>query len=331
MVYNNWVNAQQGLARRHFLRLVVGTTLGATLLAACQPITTPAPSASADKPAPTAALKVQKIVANGVALHYVEQGQGDPLVLLHGGLADYREWGPQMARLAQTHRVIAYSQRYAYPNQNLPIASDYTTLVDAQDLSAFLQALDLPSSHIVGYSSGAFMALAMALAQPKLVRTLTLAEPPIIHWAPGLPGGDAVYAEFMSKFWEPTGAAFRKGDKELALRISMKFFIGEDVLDELPADVRQVLDANLGSWEAFTTSRDCFPMIDKQRVTQLPMPTLLLAGENTGPLNQMVNAELERLLPQAKQVTIRNATHEMWSEQPEACGAAVLEFLQTQG
>lgn len=142
--------------------------------------------------------------------------------------------------------MIAYSQRYYYPNENLPIAPGYTTLVDAADLAAFLQALDLDPSHVVGYSSGAFMALAMALEHPELVRTLTLAEPPILHWASGLPGGDAILADFMHKFWEPVGAAFRQGDKELALRLSVQFFIGADVLDELPGEVRQVLDENLG-------------------------------------------------------------------------------------
>jgi pimeloyl-ACP methyl ester carboxylesterase len=235
-----------------------------------------------------------------------------------------------MERFAQHYRAIAYSQRYYYPNQNLPIVPNYTTLVDAQDLAAFVQALELDPSHIVGYSSGAFMALAMALKYPELVRTLTLAEPPILHWASGLPGGDAVLADFMSKFWEPVGAAFRQGDKELALRTSVKFFVGEDVLDELPLEVRQGMDDNISGWEAFTTSPDCFPMLDKEQVARLPMPILLLTAANTLPIHQLVNGELERLLPQATQVTIQDATHEMWSEQPDACGEAVLHFLQAQ-
>jgi pimeloyl-ACP methyl ester carboxylesterase len=252
------------------------------------------------------------------------------LILVHGGLADHREWNQQMARFADHYRVIAYSQRYYHPNQNLPIVTDYTTLVDAEDLAAFVKALDLDKSHIVGYSSGAFMALSMALDHPELVRTLVLAEPPIVHWLPGLPGGDVQYAEFMSTFWEPVGEAFRQGDKELALRISLTFFIGEDVLDELPSEVRQVLEDNLGGWEAFTTSRDTFPMVDKERVAQMHFPTLLLTAENTLPLHHLVNDELERLLPLAERVIVREATHDMWAEQPEACGEAVLEFLTGQ-
>ncbi len=330
MPYNNWVNAQQMLARRSFLQLVASTTLGATLIAACKPITAPGQPPVAAEPQEGMNMKLQKVVANGVELHYVEQGQGDPLVLLHGGLSDYRRFAPQMAQFAQNHRVISYSQRYNYPNQNLPIVDDYTTLVDAEDLAAFLQALDLDQSHIMGYSSGAFMALAMALDHPEMVRTLVLNEPPILHWLPGLPGGDTIFAEFMSTFWEPVGEAFRQGDKELALRRSVEFFIGADVLDELPAEVRQGMEDDIAAWEAFTTSHDTFPMIDKAQVAQLPMPILLLTAANTLPLHKLVNAELARLLPQAKYVTIADATHEMWDEQPDACVDAILEFLQGQ-
>lgn len=329
MFHPNRFTPYPTLTRRTFWQFLLGAT-GAALLAACQPIRRPAEAPVASNAPATDDLKVQKVVANGVELHYVEQGQGEPLVLVHGGLSDYREWLPQMARFAQHYRVIAYSQRYYYPNQNLPIAANYTTLVDAQDLAAFVQALKLERSHIVGYSSGAFMALAMALDHPALVRTLTLAEPPILHWANGLPGGDAVLADFMNRFWAPVGAAFRKGDKELALRTSVKFFIGDDVLDQLPPDVRQAMDQDISGWEAFTTSLDCFPMLDKAQVAQLPMPILLITAEKTLPIHQLVNAELVRLLPRAQHVTIADATHEMWTEQPEACGEAVRTFLQAQ-
>ncbi|MCE7981927.1 MAG: alpha/beta hydrolase [Caldilinea sp. CFX5] len=329
MSYHTGSHPQLTLARRTFLQVLASAT-GAALLAACKPITAPSQPVNTTITQEEERMTLQKIVANGVELHYVEQGQGEPIVLVHGGLSDYREWGPQMARFAQTHRVIAYSQRYYYPNQNLPIVADYTTLVDAADLAALLHALKLERSHVIGNSSGAFIALAMALEHPALVRTLTLTEPPILHWASGLPGGDAVLADFMGAFWEPVGAAFRQGDKELALRTSIKFFIGADVLDELPAAVRQVLEENLAGWEAFTTSADCFPMLDQAQVAQLPMPSLLLTAEKTLPIHQLVNRELVRLLPQAKHVTIPDATHEMWTEQPEACGAAVLAFLQAQ-
>jgi pimeloyl-ACP methyl ester carboxylesterase len=274
--------------------------------------------------------KLQKVVANGVELHYLEQGQGDPLILIHGGLADYREWAPQMERFAQSHRVIAYSRRYNYPNQNPEIRPDHSALVEAEDLAAFLGALKLDQSDIVGYSYGAFTALALALDHPELIRVLVLAEPPVLRWALDLPGGEAVFAEFMSSFWEPVGAAFRQGDKERALRLSLTFFAGADILDDLPAEVRQTFEDNLHDWEALTTSSDAFPIIAKEQVKQMQIPTLLLTAAQTMPIHQLVNDELERLLPQGTRVTIADATHEMWTQQPEACGAAVLKFLKEQ-
>lgn len=90
------------------------------------------------------------------------------------------------------------------------------------------------------------------------------------------------------------------------------------------------MEDDIAAWEAFTTSRDTFPMIDKAQVAQLPMPILLLTAENTLPLHKLVNAELARLLPQAKYVTIADATHEMWDDQPDACAEAILAFLQAQ-
>src|SRR3989442_12106834 len=53
-----------------------------------------------------------KIRVRGVELHYIEQGQGEPLILLHGGQGDYRSWEPQMKVLSQQYRVISYSRRY---------------------------------------------------------------------------------------------------------------------------------------------------------------------------------------------------------------------------
>jgi non-heme chloroperoxidase len=272
-------------------------------------------------------MKLQKALVNNVELHYVEQGQGTPLVLVHGGLADYREWGAQMERFAQSYRVIAYSRRYNYPNQNRELPPDHSALIEAEDLAAFMHVLGLDRSHVVGYSYGAFAALCLALDHPDLVRTLMLAEPPVLRWVIGLPGGDALFADLMDRLWEPAGQAFRRGDKVEALRVSLDFFIAPGALSQVPAEVRQFLEDNLREWEALTTSRDAFPMLAKRRVAQLLMPTLLLTGDQTLPIHRLLNDEIARVLPQAQRIRLPEATHDMWNEQPEACGAVVLQFL----
>src|SRR4029077_5829233 len=97
--------------------------------------------------------------ANGVELHYLDEGSGLPLILIHGGLGDYREWGTQMTRFSARNRVIAYSRRYNYPNHNEPISPDHSAIIEAEDLAALIDLLKLERVDIVGYSYGAFTAL----------------------------------------------------------------------------------------------------------------------------------------------------------------------------
>ena len=75
----------------------------------------------------------QRLVVGGVELHYIEQGQGEPLIMLHGGQGDYRAWSQHIEALSPRYRVISYSRRHHYPNKN-PISADYSPLVDAKDL-----------------------------------------------------------------------------------------------------------------------------------------------------------------------------------------------------
>ena len=146
-----------------------------------------------------------------------------------------------------------------------------------------------------------------------------------------LPEGRAVFKQFM-EFWNSVGNAFRRGAVRTALRLTASFFTeGQRTYESLPAEQRKVMEENIAEWKALTTSRDAFPCVDRKEVRQLRVPTLLLCGENTLTIHKLVNDELDHLLkanPRAKRVTISRATHEMWSEQPEACRKAVFEFLK---
>jgi len=77
-----------------------------------------------------------KVHVNGVDLQYVDQGRGAPIVFVHGGLMDYREWAPVAEELSSTYRTIAYSRRFNFPNDNPLTASDHSALVEAADIPA---------------------------------------------------------------------------------------------------------------------------------------------------------------------------------------------------
>src|SRR5450432_844426 len=79
--------------------------------------------------------------ANGVELHYIDQGKGTPVVFVHGGLDDYRSWQPQVEAFSQRYRVITYSRRYNYPNTGNASDSSYSASVDADDLAALIKQL----------------------------------------------------------------------------------------------------------------------------------------------------------------------------------------------
>jgi pimeloyl-ACP methyl ester carboxylesterase len=175
-----------------------------------------------------------KIVAvNGVQLHYLESGSGVPVVLVHGGLGDYREWDTQIGSFSQHYRVVDYSRRYNYPNDN-PETPDHSAIVEAKDLAALLDALKLERVHLVGYSYGALTALFFATQYPERLRSLTLAEPPVFKWLPQIPGGQAELDKFMTTMWKPAGEAFRKDEPETALRITCDYLTGKRLLRQAP-------------------------------------------------------------------------------------------------
>lgn len=268
-----------------------------------------------------------KLRVRGLELHYIEQGQGEPLILLHGGQGDYRSWGPQMAVFSRHYRVISYSRRYHYPNNN-PLAANYHSAnTEADDLAAFIGRLRLGRVHLVGASIGAFTALMLAVKKPEMVRSLVLAEPPVHRWAKDDPNGRALYKEFMSTMWEPAAAAFKAGDDQRAMRILVDGFAGAGRFDNLPPEGRAGAMQNSRFFRAATLSSDPFPDLPKDKVKRLSIPILIVSGENTIELHKFVNEELARLLPRAERAIIPKAGHGSARENPQAFNEVVINFL----
>jgi len=295
------------------------------LLSGIACLCTVALSNATDLPAKTLALR--SVRGRGVALHYVESGAGEPVVMIHGGLEDYRAWSPQLGPLAASHyRAIAYSRRYNFPNQNaVRDAANYSAQVDADDLALLLEQLRLGPVHLVGHSYGAVGALLFAAEHPELVRTLTLSESPVMSWVKEQPGGAALVQEFFARCWLPLGRAFAQGRHEEALAIAMEYFTGSPVV---ASEARAALEPSLKEWEVLTASRKGFPIPSDKAIAGFRAPVLLLTGDRTLPLLKRCVTAVAARFPQSRRVTIRNATHDMWSEKPAACGAALRKFLR---
>jgi len=289
-----------------------------TLLSLPALLGAPSPSAGQTDGPP----ELRKVtVGDGVELHYVERGKGVPVLLVHGTLGDSSVWDGQLGSFAETYRAVAYSRRYNYPNTNR-LRPKHSAVVEAEDLAALIKKLDLGKVHVVGHSYGAYTALFLAVKHPELVRTLTLAEPPVIF-------ADGRVEDAKERVRKQARDAFEKGDTEGAVRAIVNSG-REGTYDKIPAPFRKLLLRNARELEALVTSDNMYPALSRDTVRKIAVPTLLLSGEKSPASHKGIDDELERLLPERgrQRVIIQGADHGMWFQQPAACRKAVLEFLR---
>lgn len=282
-------------------------------------------AAGAATPVPT------KILVNGIELHYISEGAGEAVILLHGGQGDYRSWEPQVQELSRYYRVISYSRRYNYPNQNPQTATDHSAKVEAADLAALIRALRLKRVNLVGTSMGAAAALTLAVDEPRLVRSLVIAEPPMLAWARDFPDGGALYRDFMQRIQAPAAAAFAAGDDVGAMRFFVDGFASPGRFDSLPAEARAAIMQNAGYFRMMTRSQEPYPPLSRSKLRGLRMPVLVITGEKTAEINRRIDEELSRLIPRARSATIPNAGHGSPRENPGAFTEVVANFLATSG
>lgn len=274
------------------------------------------------------------IVGHGIELHYVERGTGEPVVFVHGSLSDGSYWNNQVNAFAKAgYRTIAYSRRYNPPNNN-KARPGYSAIVDAEDLAALITKLRLGRVHVVGHSYGAFAALFLAARHPELVRTLVLAEAPAVSLLEQLEGGrtaigNAMFTDIQERMVKPMQAAFQKGERESGCRAFINYVLDDaNAWEKMPEEARQDILNHAREWDVMMTTGELFPVIEPQAVRAITAPVLLLSGEKSYSFLGLIDEELTRLLPHARQIILRGATHRMWFEQPEICRNDVLEFLR---
>jgi len=172
-------------SRRTALRLIIAATLASSALAlgaahAATPAYDPAPSAEVD------GLKAKFIDVAGQRTRYYEYGQGEPLLLIHGGgrgtTSSANNFSPVIPLLAQRYRVIAFDKSAAGMTDNPQDDSDLSYQGEVKHTYNLIQTLKLGPSHIVGHSSGGALGFYLAVEHPEVVKTLT-----IVAHGPGMP------------------------------------------------------------------------------------------------------------------------------------------------
>ena len=272
--------------------------------------------------------EVQSVRVNGTELGYIEQGSGDSIILVHGaGSTDLRTWGPQIEPFAEQYRVIAYSQRYHWPNSWIGDGSDvYSTTQHVVDLAALIHKLAVAPCHVVGSSYGADIALFLAYEHPELVRSIVLGEPGLHPILLRLPGGGALSTEYFDTL-EPAAAAVVRGELETATRLFVDGVMGPGLYDDLPSSTRDRLEDNA---RLLAFERPEFPddsPIDCAEAGTIKTPTLLLTGDASPAMFGLVAAELARCMSGIERAVIPKTSHLLHGMNPADYNATVLSFL----
>jgi len=158
---------------------------------------------AAASPAPTLAQEAT-FDANGVPIHYVQAGRGEPIVLIHGNGGSIDNWVSTgvFANLAKDYRVIALDCR-GFGQSGKPHTPSAYGAEMALDIVRLLDHLEIPKAHIVGYSMGAHITALLLTTHPDRFLTATLggavgrqpneadfdlAERAAAEWEQGRPG-----------------------------------------------------------------------------------------------------------------------------------------------
>ncbi len=283
----------------------------------------------------------KRVRVNGTELAYVEEGSGQPVVFVHGGFVDLTVWQQQVPAVAKQYRAIAYSRRYAWPNEGISDDVADEAVVHAEDLARLLRTLELGPAHLVGHSYGAGICMIVALMHPEVARTLVLMEPGVVP-SLGMPPkpqallklvltrprlGRALIGGF-SKGIKPCSAAVKRGDLEQAIRVFVDWIsAAPSFYDRLPADVKCHMLANSKMLRALFFGKGA-PPFGEDNVRRITQPTLLITGERSPAYFLRTTDCMAELLPNAQRAVVTNAGHTMQFQNSAGLNQAILGFLR---
>jgi 3-oxoadipate enol-lactonase len=253
----------------------------------------------------------------GSRLSYEVAGSGPPVVLLHGGWLDARQWDGQFEELAREFTVVRYEPRGFGRS---PLGTEPYS--HHADLAALIGALGLGPPHLVGLSNGAAIAVEFAVWSPGALRSLAVGAAPMRGHDLGL--------EFMTGMRAVVGAG-AAGRTDDCLTAAWAF-APLRVAGEIPA-VRRRVDQMIREHE-FGYARPDAPKrawVDppvSQRFGEISVPSLVIIGDREMPTLIEQGEMMAAAIPGAELVVIEGAGHIVNLERPLPYLAAVQRWLR---
>lgn len=285
---------------------------------------------------PNDGLKHQFADINGLRYHYVREGGGPPLLLVHGWPGFYYEWHLNIGPLSRRFDVVAPDMRgYAYTDKpDLSPEQGYAPAVFAEDIRALLDHLGWRTANIVTHDFGAVWVQQFARTYRDRVNKLVMFDPPYpgigMRWMePGhIP--QIWYQLFHQLPWaEDLVGASRKAT-ELYLRHFLSHWSHDKSLwtDDEIAEYVEAFSQPGALRGGFNCYRAAFRGgMSFQGDPKIYCPTLILWGDNDAVLPFAWSDKLSDFFPSLDFRKVEQAGHFMMREKPELVNETVTEFL----
>jgi len=265
---------------------------------------------------------------NGIRLHYLAAGRGDPVVLLHGFAQTSHMWRPLIAELSGRHTVIAPDLRGF--GQSAALADGYTKAAMAQDVHALLNSLKLDRVRLVGHDIGLMVAYALAAQYPQAVDRLVLME----AFLPGVGDWNSVFLLrdlWHFHFYGKTPLALVTGRERTYLEHFWNDFAA-DPQKSVSEEDREIyanayaqpghMAAGMEVFRAFAKDAEDFAGFARTRLT---MPVLVLSGERAG--GPFLIEQGKMVATKVEGVLVKGSGHWLMEEAPDQVIPKLVEFL----
>ncbi|MGE5242627.1 MAG: alpha/beta fold hydrolase [Betaproteobacteria bacterium] len=256
-------------------------------------------------------------------LHYLEAGQGPPVILLHGLGGDGSRWGPNITPLAKDFHVFALDQ-IGFGQSDKPLANYHTGML-ADFLAGFMKAVNLPKASLVGNSMGASVALYMAVHYPQLVDRIVLADGGGYRSpGPAAPRRAPTAADIHRRQIQ-NGVTHEETKEFFRVLFHNKDLVTDQMVDaQLPMRLRSAFAIS----KIQEAGEKGLGSLTEAEVRGVKAPTLIVWGRYDELANPAGADRLERAIPGAKKVMVDDCGHMPQLEKPEVFNRLVRDFLK---
>ena len=268
------------------------------------------------------------VEVNGVRLHYLVAGKGDPVLLLHGFAESSHMWLPLIAKLADKHTVIAPDLR-GFGQSSAP-ADGYTKAAMAQDIHALVKSLHYDRIRLVGHDIGLMVAYAYAAQYPAGVDRIVLME----AFLPGVGDWNNVFLLrdlWHFHFYGKTPLALVTGRERIYLEHFWNDFAADPAKSVSETDRRfytqeyakpDHMKAGMEVFRALPKDAEDFAGFARTRLT---MPMLVLSGEKAG--GPFLIEQGKMVATNVEGVLVKDRGHWLMEEAPDQVIPKLVEFL----